>query len=136
MHKLCLQVALLVNGTVEESLEAQIPEKARRKVFAEKVLDKVASKICQLILPQVHRLTSLMTLVRLSDTSMEKLEIPKVDLDYLVEYFAVFFTECARLKFTVCYCFSVCQSFVLQVDPIQTFRVCDYNVQPNIGFHL
>lgn len=49
LHEFCLQEAAFVNGTVEESLEADIPEEIGAVFLSEEVLCEVACVVSQLL---------------------------------------------------------------------------------------
>ena len=46
LYELRLQEALLVNWTVEDALEAQIPEEVLNVVFGKEVLLEIACEVC------------------------------------------------------------------------------------------
>ena len=51
LHELGLQKTLLVDWTVEDALEAQIPEEVLDVVLSEEVLLEIACEVCQLVPP-------------------------------------------------------------------------------------
>ena len=136
LHELCLKEALLVDWTVKDALEAQIPEEVVDIVLVEEVLREVSCEVGQLVSEQMHCLFFGVSLDALLEWFMEEAQVRVVLVDDAFEYLGVFLTEHAVLEFCVGNRLTLNEVFILVVSSIQTLWVLDDNVQPHAGLNL
>ena len=136
LHELCLQETLLVNGTVEEALIAEVPEEIHGVVFDEEVLGEGTGEISDLIPEQVHCLIGRVVVYDSPKLAMEQSEKGVILLEDLMQNFAIFFAERAVLELRISNRFSVLRAFLSIFDSVKALRVLYHDIEPNVRFDL
>ena len=136
LHELCLEEALLVDRTVEDALEGQIPEEVVDVVLVEEVLGEISCEVGQLVSEQMHCLFFGVSLDALLERSVEEAQVRVVLVDDAFEYLGVFLTEHAVLEFSIGDRLALDEVFILVISSVQAIRMLDYNVEPHTWFNL
>ena len=136
LDKLRLQETLLVDGTVEEALIAEVPEEIHGVVLDEKVLGEGASEISDLISEQIHGLIGRVMVYDSTQLAMEQCEKGVILLEHLVQDFAIFFAERAVLELRIGNRFSVLRALFSVLDPVEALWMLDHDIEPNVRLDL
>ena len=136
LDKLRLQETLLVDGTIEEALIAEVPEEIHGVVLDEKVLGEGASEISDLISEQIHGLIGCVMVYDSAQLAMEQCEKGVILLEHLVQDFAIFFAERAVLELRIGNRFSVLRAFFSVLDPVEALWMLDHDIEPNVRLDL
>ena len=136
LDKLRLQETLLVDGTIEEALIAEVPEEIHGVVLDEKVLGEGASEISDLISEQIHGLIGRVMVYDSPQLAMEQCEKGVILLEHLVQDFAIFFAERAVLELGIGNRFSVLRALFSVFDPVEALWMLDHDIEPNVRLDL